>query len=925
MSVMASRSTVDYADLADAEPIQGDPVSTGITATDAPSSTMGRPSKKTRVDRGGSAAPAPAPIPSPSSSSSSSKATASTPTAPARSGNSSSLFSKAVHGAMAQAQASTTTPRHAPADSTTRASKSSAVPEETASTSTLDTAARAQFEQQMDFISFDFDSDENAPLTPSYSDHRGGARSRGTPSRSNRSSRATTPTVAAHKRKLDEYEQRRQDDTSNLRRREKGRTMPWCENPGVEWDKATNAIEITPFRRLNLEAHAFIEYISPSPIEHELRIWTIELVRRTIQSMWPDADVECFGSVGTGLYLPGGDIDLVVLCPTMPAPPLKPSSALLHRIASLLLHSSLAEPTSLVVIAKARVPILKFVTRFGGFSVDLSVNQESGVEAAVRVRQMLEDYSFREAGYVEPGSDSSAASSSAQDDRSSSKKNGGDKGKGKGKDKMKEQEQDKSKLEDIEAPSLDQSIALHIVDHGVARSLVLLLKAFLNQRGMNEVFTGGLGSYSIICLVISFLQVRIAREALSYHTLHADVVSSRYKLHPKMQVSTIVPSRNIGLLFVELLDYYGRQFNFDLTGITLRHRGGYFNKHDKGWYRPNQPYLLSIEDPNDPLNDVSGGSHGIVRVRQTLSGGYESLTATIYQRVSVFNARRDAKEKEGRKTEELDGSFLPIAIEKGQDPLRTSILGSIIGMTSAAIEARRDNLRLYEQGVLQDLLKKVPPGGVKNPMGSNPGQGLTKKQMKKLRKEVRQQDKREKTRMKLERRSDECKAKKIKKMNEKMGAGSGGAREEFVVDVVGDRETAGNVETIDLRGEGEDDNDDEEESRYAITSPNPQRPSAIPTPTVYIGGSSDEDASEDDDGESSGSSEHDDQDVMLGGSGGDVLVGALASRASSSKRPSPQPLPLSSTFKKGAASNKSAKAAFWAAKGLREEREDNQN
>lgn len=42
------------------------------------------------------------------------------------------------------------------------------------------------------------------------------------------------------------------------------------------------------------------------------------------------------------------------------------------------------------------------------------------------------------------------------------------------------------------------------------KPLVLVIKAFLNQRGMNEVYSGGLGSYSVICLVISFLQVRFS-------------------------------------------------------------------------------------------------------------------------------------------------------------------------------------------------------------------------------------------------------------------------------------------------------------------------------------------------------------------------------------------------------------------------------
>jgi non-canonical poly(A) RNA polymerase PAPD5/7 len=37
--------------------------------------------------------------------------------------------------------------------------------------------------------------------------------------------------------------------------------------------------------------------------------------------------------------------------------------------------------------------------------------------------------------------------------------------------------------------------------------LVLVLKQFLLQRDLNEVFTGGISSYSLILLTISFLQV----------------------------------------------------------------------------------------------------------------------------------------------------------------------------------------------------------------------------------------------------------------------------------------------------------------------------------------------------------------------------------------------------------------------------------
>ena len=36
----------------------------------------------------------------------------------------------------------------------------------------------------------------------------------------------------------------------------------------------------------------------------------------------------------------------------------------------------------------------------------------------------------------------------------------------------------------------------------------MVVKLFLNQRSLNEVYSGGLGSYAIVCMTVSFLQVR---------------------------------------------------------------------------------------------------------------------------------------------------------------------------------------------------------------------------------------------------------------------------------------------------------------------------------------------------------------------------------------------------------------------------------
>ncbi|GAA6061089.1 hypothetical protein JCM10212_006290 [Sporobolomyces blumeae] len=767
---------------------------------------------------------------------------------------------------------------------------------------------RVQFEQQEDFISFD--------LSPSPPPSNG----RATPRDRDRNGRN------GGKRKHDD-DDKQEEGTRQLRKREKERSTPWCDEPGVAWSSYDSATA-----QLNAEARSFISYISPTPVEHELRMWTIEIIRRTIKSQYADADVQCFGSVGTGLYLPGGDIDLVVLCPSMPSPPLKPSSSLLHRLASLLLTSSIAQPSSLVVIAKARVPIVKFTTRYGGFAVDLSVNQKNGVDAAVRVRGMLEDFAFREEGYVEPGGGISIKGKANASSSSS--------GKGKGKRPADEDEDDDA------SDSLEDLVA---VDHGVARSLVLLVKAFLSQRAMNEVFTGGLGSYSIICLVISFLQ-----------------------LHPKIQSAQIQPSRNIGLLFLEFLEYYGKHFNFDEAGITLKGRGGYFNKHDKGWFRNNQPYLLSIEDPNDPQNDVSGGSHNIIRVRQTLAGGFDTLSATLLQRHSHLKSKRNSA------LVPLSSASLPNADSDPPSAGTRSLLGSIIGMPRADVEAREANVRLWRDGVLQNVLERTGD--------AVEGGGGSKKAMKRARKEERERQRREKTVAKLERRIEEKEKKALRKRERKKEGRTSRdemdvERDEDVVPVVDPKAVeeakaaaaslkglAGPDEDSGYTGRKtasrqDDDDGEEEESRYSLGVPAISRKSRNPSPRpvpVYTASSSDDDDDAEDDDTRNG--DEDDGDVIVGGGGGDFVrfdsaqgsvvdededdedgsdssssgrevVQSLVPPSKRAKveadRPKPAPRADESTSKKGKKTGgkasdakkkakAAAKAAYWGAKGPKE-------
>ncbi|XP_032416466.1 terminal nucleotidyltransferase 4B [Xiphophorus hellerii] len=135
--------------------------------------------------------------------------------------------------------------------------------------------------------------------------------------------------------------------------------------------------------------------------------------------------------------------------------------------------------------------------------------------------------------------------------------------------------------------------------------LVLVLKQFLLQRDLNEVFTGGIGSYSLFLMAVSFLQ------------LHNRDVSS--------------PNINIGVLLIEFFELYGRNFNYLKTGIRITDGGCYVAKDEvqKSMMDGYRPSMLYIEDPLQPDNDVGRSSYGAMQVKQAFDYAYVVLSHAV--------------------------------------------------------------------------------------------------------------------------------------------------------------------------------------------------------------------------------------------------------------------------------------------------------
>lgn len=76
--------------------------------------------------------------------------------------------------------------------------------------------------------------------------------------------------------------------------------------------------------------------------------------------------------------------------------------------------------------------------------------------------------------------------------------------------------------------------------------LVTLIKHLLAMRGLNEPVNGGIGGFSVTCLVVSLLQNM-----------------------PQVQSRSMIPEHHLGEILMEFLDLYGNQFDVAKTAIQF--------------------------------------------------------------------------------------------------------------------------------------------------------------------------------------------------------------------------------------------------------------------------------------------------------------------------------------------------------------------
>ncbi|CAB9512892.1 canonical poly(A) RNA polymerase PAPD7 [Seminavis robusta] len=141
------------------------------------------------------------------------------------------------------------------------------------------------------------------------------------------------------------------------------------------------------------------------------------------------------------------------------------------------------------------------------------------------------------------------------------------------------------------------------------RPLIFVLKYFLKARVLNEPYSGGVGSYMLQLMIVSFLQHR-ERDAVTFGK-------------PGLY--------NLGCLLVEFFDLYGTKFNYPTTGLSVRHDGAFFRKGERkeAFLAPNRVFSIAVENPLDITMDVGRASFRYNTVQRSFAAAYKVLLAHV--------------------------------------------------------------------------------------------------------------------------------------------------------------------------------------------------------------------------------------------------------------------------------------------------------
>ncbi|TFK42144.1 hypothetical protein BDQ12DRAFT_710433 [Crucibulum laeve] len=309
---------------------------------------------------------------------------------------------------------------------------------------------------------------------------------------------------------------------------ETNKDVTFVLTPWLEWKGLKKECRNAE-ERLHDEIVAFTEWMQPTSQETEARERVFQFIVTVIKQQLRDAEVNLFGSSATGLGLPDRKYLLCAIFPVLEAG----GSDI-----------DITVSTQYARNIKSALFSLSHKLKQSGITDDVQVNHFARVP--ILTFNVAKDYegSFN----VDVGINNS----------------------------------DGLRSRDLVNSYLASMPAL--------RPLVLVVKQFLRQRELGDAGKSGLGSYAVVLMCVSFLQLNPGN-------------------HPPTYLSSPLGSRSLGLLLRDFMQYYGVTFPYIESYISIS-EGCLMPKERAEWIDNREPGRLVVQCPMYPENDVSKSING---------------------------------------------------------------------------------------------------------------------------------------------------------------------------------------------------------------------------------------------------------------------------------------------------------------------------
>ena len=360
---------------------------------------------------------------------------------------------------------------------------------------------------------------------------------------------------------------------------------------------------------LGREIADFEQSVALSDDERRRKSEVLQRVRDALQPLWPTVDVQPFGSFPLDLSLPHSDVDAVLVIDTK-----RDVAAELRDVQTVLTCMKHDSMPTFKLIARARVPILRYTDRDRNVKVDLCINATDGVRAVAAMRRYMQHHTemrplvlclkllMRRAGVSEVYSGGVNSYilqlmvifflqmyNMAADE-----------------------------------PPKPQNEQQH--PHGELDNEGKTRTARTKKRkhGQQSVEAGSLS------------------EAPSQESQESQISAA-------VSVSGNESSGRLGMLLYSFLDFYGHRFDYVNYGVQLGLPPSdelpsgsscqYYSKLERGRLSAENPFLLSVEDPLESTRDCGAASFGILRVQRCMQLAQEriALMAAEWQHTGNIN------------------------------------------------------------------------------------------------------------------------------------------------------------------------------------------------------------------------------------------------------------------------------------------------